>query len=51
MVDGVVTVDGGNRGRLGKVNTKELYKYFINRLHRSKLANISYKTARSQKNE
>ena len=44
-------LEGEERRRLRKLNSDELYKYFVDRLHTGQLANIPYRAIRSQKTD
>ncbi len=47
--EGGVRMVGDEMRGLGEVNVDELYKYFVDIVHTGQLANIPYRTIRSQK--
>ncbi len=48
--EGVERMVGDEMRGLDEVNVDKLYKYFIDKFHTCQLANILYRTIRSQKN-
>ncbi len=48
--EGVERMVGDEMRGLGEVNVDEMYKYFVDKVHTGQLANIPYRTIRSQKN-